>query len=122
MVYLKLAKNKSSVKSDNKFQKRIRAFVICNNGYAIRHSNKCFNLSQCIKNSSETDWNKAKGVIRYLKGTKLVKLKLGNDGIGLVVYFDADRTEDRSSRKSYSNYILKYNGRAITRQYDSMGM
>lgn len=109
----KLVKNKKGMNTNNKFQQLIGALL-----YVSTHTRPDITasvsiLSQRIKNSTETDWNEAKKIIRYLKGTKNLKLKTGNNETGLVVYFDADWAEYRSDSKSHSGYILKYNGSVI---------
>lgn len=61
-------------------------------------------LSRKVKQPTETDWNEAKKILRYLKGTKELKLKLMGSKKGLEVYADADWTEDRTDSKSHSGF------------------
>lgn len=70
-------------------------------------------LSQKIKQPTEIDWNEAKRIVKYLKGTKELKLKLSNNNEGLKVYADADWAEDKSDSKSYSGFLFQYSGGTI---------
>lgn len=73
-------------------------------------------LSQFNQQSTESDWNEAKRVLRYLKGTKHKRLKLGGAGkhTKLIGYADANWAEDRSDRKSNKGYIFKLAGGCIS--------
>lgn len=55
-------------------------------------------------------------MVRYLKGTADLKLRLSSsdDSSGLVGYADADWAECRSDRKSNSGYVFKYCGGTIS--------
>lgn len=70
-------------------------------------------LSQKLENPTETDWNQLKRVVRYLKGTMNMKLRLsnikGNPDV-IVGYADADYAEDRITRKSNSGMVFFVNG------------
>src|SRR6202012_5196075 len=59
------------------------------------------------------DWNQLKRVVRYLKGTINMKLKLSdikNNNNLIVGYADADFAEDRITRKSNSGMVFFING------------
>lgn len=75
-------------------------------------------LSRKISNPSKYDWTQVKQVFRYLKGTKSLKLKLGDakeaDSNQLVGYADADWAGDVLDRKSTSGYVFKYRGGTIS--------
>lgn len=73
-------------------------------------------LSRKTANPSQQDWNELKRVVRYLKGTCDMKLRLSNIGepSELVGYADADWAECREDRKSNSGYIFQYNGGTIS--------
>jgi hypothetical protein len=73
-------------------------------------------LSQRVKNPRQCDLVELNRVIRYLKGTKNLKLRLSdkaNEG-SLKVYSDADWAEDTNDRKSNSGYISFVNGGTIS--------
>lgn len=71
-------------------------------------------LSQQIKRPSTVDWTEAKRVVRYLKGTKHLYLKLGEtEPSNLIGYADADWAENKRDRKSNSVFLFTYNGGAI---------
>jgi hypothetical protein len=57
-----------------------------------------------------------KRVIRYLKGTKYVKLRLSTDeeGKSINAYSDASWAEDKSDRKSNSGFVCSLFGGAIS--------
>lgn len=77
-------------------------------------------LSQKNKNPSRTDLNEVKRVIRYLKGTKGLKLKISsveNQSEKLHSYCDANWVENRKDRKSNSGYICLLNGGTISLVY-----
>ena len=61
-------------------------------------------LSQHTVGPTKTDWNEAKGVAKYLKGTKESKLKLGNTqsehAARLIGFADADWAQNEFDRKS----------------------
>lgn len=62
------------------------------------------------------DWNEVKRVFRYLKASKSLKLKLGdeqNNGI-LKCYVDADWAGDHIDRKSNIGYYFIFNGVIIS--------
>lgn len=64
-------------------------------------------LSRKVEKPNQTDWIEAKRVVRYLIGTKDLKLKLGNSENLLQCYVDADWANDQKDRKSNSGYIIK---------------
>lgn len=74
-------------------------------------------LARRVSNPTQYDWNEVKRVIRFLKGTKEIKLKLSsietNDEI-CFGYADADWAEDREERKSNSGFIFKVYGGVIS--------
>lgn len=70
-------------------------------------------LSQKNKQPSVIDLNEAKRIVKYLKGTKELKLKLLNSNKDLEVYIDADWVENKIDSKSHSGFIFQYNGGTI---------
>jgi hypothetical protein len=72
-------------------------------------------LSRRISAPRQCDWTAVKRVIRYLKETINLKLKLeaGNE-LQLVGYVDADWAGDRSDRKSTSGYLFQLGGSTIS--------
>jgi Reverse transcriptase (RNA-dependent DNA polymerase). len=75
-------------------------------------------LSQHNVKPKKTDWNEVKRVIKYLKGTKQLTLKLGShadrDNNSLIGYADADWAQSRTDRKSNSGYVFKFKGGTIS--------
>lgn len=73
-------------------------------------------LSQRNSKPRQYDWNEAKRIIRYLKGTVNLQLKLGTDETaydGLAVYSDANWAQSPLDRKSVSGYIIQLYGSTI---------
>lgn len=70
-------------------------------------------LAQKVETHTEMDWNQLKRVVRYLKGTINMKLKLSdikNKHDLIVGYADADFAEDKITRKSNSGMVFFING------------
>lgn len=65
-------------------------------------------LGRRVKAPSEADWNEAKRVLRYLKGTLDKVLCLGCDAQELECFVDADWAGDTSDRKSNSGFVFKF--------------
>lgn len=66
---------------------------------------------------TQTDWNAAKRVLRFLKGTKENYLRLGGaENEGLCGYSDSDWAGDTESRRSTSGFVFMYCGGAISGQ------
>lgn len=72
-------------------------------------------LSQRVEKPRDVDMNEVKRLIRYLKGTKTLKLQLSTtDGEKRVVtYSDSDWAEDKKDRKSNSGWYVQHNGGTI---------
>lgn len=73
-------------------------------------------LSQKIMKPRNCDLNEVKRVIRYLKGTKDLKLRLSSSEAKDVIfaYSDSDWAENRDDRKSNSGQFCSVNGGAIS--------
>lgn len=73
-------------------------------------------LSKKVSNPTKTDLNEVKRVIRYLNGTKTLKLRLSNkqSNCNIHIYTDASWAEDPSDRKSTSGYCCILNGGMIS--------
>lgn len=72
-------------------------------------------LSQRVESPRQADLNEVKRVIRYLKSTIELRLKLSpSPNNPLIAYSDADWAEDRQTRKSISGMICLLYGGAIS--------
>lgn len=74
-------------------------------------------LAQHVGEPTREDMIETKRLIRYLKGTRDMRLALSNvdkKDQNLVVYSDANWAENRSDRKSNSGYIAMLNGGTIS--------
>lgn len=69
-------------------------------------------LSQKVSKPTNNDWNQVKKLIRYLKSTSTLRLKLGGSQSAnqLTGYADANWAEDRSNAKSNSGYVFMLKG------------
>ncbi len=71
-------------------------------------------LARKMSNPSELDYSFAKRVLRYLNGTRKMKLRYDQKGEMLVGFSDASYAEDKKDRKSTSGYTFISNGGAIS--------
>lgn len=73
-------------------------------------------LSQSVEGPFDNDLNELRRVIRYLNGTKTLKLKLSdrNKDQGVFGYSDANWAEDTKDRKSNSGYCIFVNGGLVS--------
>jgi transposase InsO family protein len=73
-------------------------------------------LSQKVSNPTQEDWNEAKRILKYLKGTISIKLNLNIsvDEEKLIGYCDANFAECRQTRKSNGGFIFKTFGATIS--------
>ncbi|TPX34263.1 hypothetical protein SeLEV6574_g08307 [Synchytrium endobioticum] len=65
-------------------------------------------LSQFCHKPSICDWSAVKRILRYLQGTKSLKLVIGGKDPSLKAYSDADWAGDRVDRKSRSGSAVFY--------------
>ena len=73
-------------------------------------------LSKRVENPRTNDLVEVKRVVRYLKGTKSLRLKLNDIGFesGITAFSDADWTENNSDRKSNTGFMIPINGGTIS--------
>jgi len=69
-------------------------------------------LSQFMREPAQSHWEAAKQVIRYLKGSKDLKLTLGGGKEGLEAYVDADWAS-QPHRHSISGYVVLLHGSPV---------
>lgn len=67
-------------------------------------------LGRRVQHPTEADWTEAKRVLRYIRGTLNMELRLGYDDSNLECFVDADWAGDVSDRKSNSGYLFKIGG------------
>ena len=73
-------------------------------------------VSRFLSNPSRKHWNAVKWILRYLYGTIDMKLYFGGDKPTLMGYSDSDMVGDIDSRKSTSDYLIKFVGGVVTWQ------
>lgn len=73
-------------------------------------------LSRHLKSPTRRDWERAKRVLRYLKGTidYGVQYETKNGKDELVLYSDADYAGDKETRRSTTGYVSVFAGGPIT--------
>jgi hypothetical protein len=69
-------------------------------------------LARKVSCPSNSDWNAAKRIIRYLSGTKDFKLRFGSAGSSetMIGYTDADWAGDQKDSKLNTGFVFIYNG------------
>jgi ribonuclease HI len=77
-----------------------------------------------VSKPRDCDWNEVKRVVRYLKATRNMKLRLNVSGMdgNLEIFSDASWAEDRTDRKSNSGYICKVNGGTVSWSCKKQGL
>jgi hypothetical protein len=63
-------------------------------------------LGQYSSNPGPKHWRALKHVLRYLKKTKDVEMKIESSGGGIEIYCDADWAACRDERKSHTGYVI----------------
>jgi len=72
-------------------------------------------LSSFAENPGKAHWNALKRTLRYLKGTKDLRLKFNDSGsMELVGYYDANWAGDTDSRRSTSGYVFLLGNCAVS--------
>mgnify|MGYP002654744487 CR=1 FL=1 len=73
-------------------------------------------LSKKVEKPRDNDFNELKRIIRYLKGTRNLKLKLSvsNQISDVIAFSDANWAEDKTDRKSNSGFCIFLNGGLIS--------
>jgi hypothetical protein len=76
----------------------------------------CYAVNQLARNMQKPrieDWNNGKRILRYLQGTKELKLNYSKKKEELYGYSDASYAEDTKDRKSTSGFVFMKNGGAL---------
>ncbi|XP_033224575.1 secreted RxLR effector protein 161-like [Belonocnema kinseyi] len=71
-------------------------------------------LSQFNENPGEEHWKAAKRVLRYLKKTEKMEIVFSETGEKLIGFSDADWGANIDDRRSYTGYLFKWAGGAIS--------
>lgn len=101
--------------SEKPFQQLLGALMHLSNttrpdiSYAVSY------LSRSMHKPTNYAWNSAKGVLRYLKGTKSMGLRYKKQGGKSVMAFsDSDWGQERPERKSIGGYVFLFAGAAFS--------
>ena len=73
-------------------------------------------VSRYMSNPGKKHWEAVKGIMRYLKGTKGMRICFGSKEACVDGYRDADYAGDMDKRKSTSGYVFMFNGGAVSWQ------
>jgi hypothetical protein len=72
-------------------------------------------VSKYLENPGQKHWNSVKRILKYLKGTRALKLHLGGTSeIELKVWSDADWAGDLDKRRSTTGYVVFLGGGPIS--------
>ncbi|MCO5583106.1 hypothetical protein L7F22_037014 [Adiantum nelumboides] len=71
-------------------------------------------VSRFMSNPGKKHWEAAKGVLRYLNGTKDMCICFGKGDLSIVGYTDADYARDLHKQRSTSGYLYTFAGGAIS--------
>lgn len=71
-------------------------------------------LARYMAKPTVTHWQAAKGVLRYIAGTKNYGIIFGGNGLNLEAYCDADYAGDIDTRRSTTGYVFTLSGGAIS--------
>lgn len=71
-------------------------------------------LSRRVSCPRQADWVEVKRVLRYLKGTRLLKLRIGKASKEVVGYADADWGQNVNDRRSTSGYVFRLGDATIS--------
>lgn len=113
--YFKL-EHKNPLQSNEEYRKLIgKLLYVSTNTRPDIAASVCI-LSQKVSNPSEVDLNELKRLIKYIKSTKNLKLRLSNKRrpSQLSIFSDANFAEDSKDRKSNTGYISSVNGGTIS--------
>ena len=71
-------------------------------------------LARHMANPTMVHWQAAKGVLRYLAGTKTHGIAYGGGSTEFIGYTDADYASDIDTRRSTTGYLFMLNGGAVS--------
>lgn len=103
--------------NNNKYQQLIGSLLYLSINTRPDISASVSILAQKVSGPNEEDWNQLKRVVKYLKSTVNLRLKLSNimsNSKQLIGYADANWAEDKESRKSNSGFVFFFNGGTIS--------
>lgn len=108
--------NKSFLSSNEKYQKLIESLLYVALNLRPDIAASVAILAQKVSKPTEYDWNELKRVVRYLKGTANIQLRLETKDHDnqLIGYADANWAESRIDRKSNGGYAFKLFGGTVS--------
>lgn len=115
--YGKTATNGNALLDNRLYQKYIGCLLYISVNTRPDISASVSILARRVSKPTQEDWNELKRIIKYLKGTVELKLKLScieTEGSTFFGYADADWAENRDERKSNSGYVFMVNGGVIS--------
>lgn len=114
--YWKLDPEENKLQSNEEYRKIIGMLLYLATNTRPDISAAVSILSQKVTCPTQTDLNEAKRIVKYLKGTRDLRLKMSSEDCKekLFAHSDANWAEDRRDRKSNSGYLCKINGGTVS--------
>ncbi|GBP07332.1 Retrovirus-related Pol polyprotein from transposon TNT 1-94 [Eumeta japonica] len=112
--YLRM-NSENCLEDNNLYRKAIGSMLYVSNNTRPDIAVAISILSRKVSNPNENDWNELKRVMKYLKGTKGLKLCVGSkSSLQLKGFADADWAGELDGRKSTSGFIFKLGDAVIS--------
>ncbi|XP_073426901.1 uncharacterized protein [Dendrobates tinctorius] len=106
--YLKLEGEDDLLPNNEKYRQAVGALLYISTMTRPDITTAVGILCRYVEKPRQRDWNAVKRLLRYLKETQDVNLKLSATGdLELIGYVDADWAGDSHDRKSTSGYLFK---------------
>jgi hypothetical protein len=110
----KYIQDEGPFEDENLFKQLVGSLIYLSNN---TRPDICYAVNQLARNMQKPrmeDWMNGKRILRYLKGTKVLKLNFLKNKSNLVGYSDASYAEDHEDRHSTSGLIFIKNGAALS--------
>lgn len=98
---------------DNRFAELVGSLMYLSNQTRPDLAYAVGKLARRMSAPTEGDWRAAKGVLRYLQGTRDMGIKYGKEAM-LEGWVDSDFAGDTESRKSTTGFVFTLHGGAIS--------
>ena len=113
-IHLEKSKEPTALNTKTYYQQIIGTLIYAAIGTRPDITFAAMRLSRFNNNPTKEDVKYAKYILRYLKGTKELKIKYdGSSDAGLIGYSDSDWGENRDDRHSTSGYVFLMANSAI---------
>lgn len=106
-------KDGNGMRTDAPYQELIGVLLYLVNTVQLGISFSVGKLSRYCSDTKESHWTAAKRIIRYLLGTKTLRIKFKRGGSEIVGYSDSDFAGDTDHRNSTTGFAFLFAGGAI---------